>query len=102
MRKRNESIPDPVKQFSYVVVKGPHLRNEKDELIPYRVENYMEYADIAKDQNMEIDINYYLSITIGICACFINENDSYQPPPSHKIMQIKDSNVREKKINKYS
>ena len=24
----------------------------------------MEYADIAKEQNMEIDINYYLGITV--------------------------------------
>ncbi|GBC02496.1 hypothetical protein RclHR1_04650013 [Rhizophagus clarus] len=80
MRERNERISDPSERFSYVVVKGPHLRNEKGRLIPYRVGDYMEYADIAKEQNMEIDINYYLGITVGICARFINENDSYQPP----------------------
>ncbi|PKY33735.1 hypothetical protein RhiirB3_395034, partial [Rhizophagus irregularis] len=102
MRERNERIPDPGEHFSYVVVKGPRLRNEKGRLIPYRVGDYMEYADIAKEQNMEIDINYYLGTTVGMCARFINEDDSYQPPSSHKIMQIKDSDVREKKIDKYS
>ena len=62
----------------------------------------MEYADIAKEQNMEIDINYYLGTTVGMCACFINEDDRYQPPPKDKIMQIKDSDKKEKEIDDYS
>ncbi|CAI2190257.1 10081_t:CDS:2, partial [Funneliformis geosporum] len=90
MRERNERIPDPGEQFSYVLVKGPRLRNEKGRLIPYRVGDYMEYPHIAKDQNMEIDINYYLLTTVAMCTRFINEDDMFQPPPSHKIMQIKD------------
>ena len=102
MRERNESIPDPGERFSYVVVKGPRLRNEKGRLIPYRVGDYMEYADIAKEQNMEIDINYYLGTTVEMCVCFINENDKYQPRSSHKIMQLKDSDEKEKQIDKYS
>jgi hypothetical protein len=36
-----------------------------------------------------------------MCARFINENDSYQPPLSDKIMQIKDSDKREKEIDDY-
>ena len=102
MRERNESIPDPGERFSYVVVKGSRLRNEKGRLIPYRVGDYMEYADIAKEQNMEIDINYYLGTTVGMCARFINEDDKYQPPPSHKITQLKDSDEKEKQTDKYS
>ncbi len=51
---------------------------------------------------MKIDINYYLGTTVGMCAHFINEDDNYQPLPSHKIMQIKDSDVKEKEIDKYS
>ncbi|CAI2191727.1 8394_t:CDS:1, partial [Funneliformis geosporum] len=83
-------------------MKGFRLHDEKGRLIPYRVGDYMEYlSNIGKEQNMEIDINYYLGITVAICARFINENDSYQPHPSHKIMQIKDPDVREKKIDKY-
>ncbi|CAI2197717.1 8813_t:CDS:1, partial [Funneliformis geosporum] len=78
MRERNERIPDPGEQFSYIVVKGPRLRNEIGRLIPYRVRDYMEYpSNIAKEQNMEIDINYYLGTTVTMCARFINENDSY-------------------------
>ena len=37
----------------------------------------MKYANIAKEQNMEIDINYYLGTTVGMCARFINEDDRY-------------------------
>ncbi|CAB5210402.1 unnamed protein product [Rhizophagus irregularis] len=81
MRERNERIPDPGERFSYVVVKGPRLRSEEGRLIPYRVGDYMEYAGIAKEKNMEIDINYYLGTTVGMCARFINEDDRYQPPP---------------------
>ncbi len=101
IRERNKRIFDSGEQFSYIIVKGSHLHDEKGRLIPYRVRDYMEYLNIAKEQNMKIDINYYLGITVVMYARFINENDSYQPPPSHKIMQIKDPDVREKKINKH-
>ncbi|CAI2199867.1 12076_t:CDS:2, partial [Funneliformis geosporum] len=79
---RNERIPDPGEQFSYIIVKGPRLRDEKGRLIPYRV-------------------GIIWSITVAMCARFINENDNYQPHLSYKIMQIKDPDVREKKIDKY-
>ncbi|CAI2185392.1 2515_t:CDS:1 [Funneliformis geosporum] len=99
MRERNERIPDSGEQFSYVVIKGPHLRDEKDRLIPYRIGDYMKYlSNITKEQNMKIDINYYLDTTVVICARFINENDSYRPVSSHKIMQIKDPDVRKKRL----
>ncbi|CAB4492569.1 unnamed protein product [Rhizophagus irregularis] len=100
--ERNERIPDLGERFSYVVVKSPHLHSEEGQLIPYRVGDYMEYAGIAKEKNMEIDINYYLGTKVGMCACFINEDDRYQPPPSHKIMQLKYSDEKEKQIDKYS
>ncbi|CAI2192086.1 11538_t:CDS:2, partial [Funneliformis geosporum] len=102
MREKNKRIPDPGKQFSYIVMKGPRLRDEKGKFIPYRVGDYMEYpSNIGKEQNMKIDINYYLDTTVAICARFINKNDSYQPHLSHKIMQIKDPDMKEKKIDKY-
>ncbi|CAI2201787.1 1122_t:CDS:1, partial [Funneliformis geosporum] len=54
MRERNERIPNPGKQFSYIVVKDSCLRDEKGRLIPYRVGDYMEYpSNIAKEQNMK-------------------------------------------------
>ncbi|RGB22618.1 hypothetical protein C1646_775809 [Rhizophagus diaphanus] len=64
--------------------------------------DYMEYVGIAKEKNMEIDINYYLGTTVGMCARFINEDDRYQPSPSHKIMQLKYSDEKEKQTDKYS
>ncbi|CAI2176402.1 9238_t:CDS:1, partial [Funneliformis geosporum] len=74
MRERNERIPDPGEQFSYIIVKDSYLRDKIGRLIPYRVKDYMEYpSNIAKKQNMEIDINYYLGTTVAMCACFINE-----------------------------
>ena len=35
-------------------------------------------------------------------ACFINDDERYQLPPSHNIMQIKDSDEREKRVDAYS
>ena len=62
----------------------------------------MEFANIAKEFNMEIDVSYYLEQTVGMCAHFINEDDMFQPPSSDKIMQIKDTDKREKQIDDYS
>ena len=62
----------------------------------------MEYLDFAKEHNMKIDINYYLEKTAGLCARFINGNEKYQLLTSHKIMQIRDSDEREKQMDAYS
>ena len=51
---------------------------------------------------MEININYYLESVLGLCAWFINEDEKYQPPSSHKIMQLEDSDEKEKQIDAYS
>ncbi|RIA85344.1 hypothetical protein C1645_830949 [Glomus cerebriforme] len=101
MRERNERIPDPGERFSYIIVKGPLLYNKKSRKEPHRVGDYMEYTNIAKEENMKIDINYYLGTTVAMCACFINEDDRYQPLPSHKITQLKNSDEKEKQINIY-
>jgi len=59
----------------------------------------MEFPDIAKELNIEIDIGHYLKKTVGLCARFINDDERYQPP---NIIQIKDSDEREKRVNAYS
>ena len=100
--KYEERIPDPGERFSYVIVKGERCRDDNGRLIPYKVADYMQFPDIAKEFNMEIDINYYLEKTAGMCARFINEDDRYQPPPLHEIMQIKDMDKREKRIDAHS
>ena len=71
MKEKKLSIPDPSERFSYVVVNGLPLRDEKDQKIPRRNADYMEYPDFAKEHNMEIDINHYLEKTAGLCARFI-------------------------------
>ncbi|CAJ0642947.1 922_t:CDS:1 [Entrophospora sp. SA101] len=40
--------------------------------------------------------------TLGLCARFINEDEKYQPLSTHKIMQLKDSDEKEKQIDAYS
>jgi hypothetical protein len=37
-----------------------------------------------------------------MCARFINEDDSYQPDLTNKIMKIEDTDEREKQIDDYS
>ena len=61
----------------------------------------MKFTNIAKEFNMEIDISYYLEQTVGMCAHYINKDNSYQLPLLDKIMQIKDLNKREKEIDDY-
>src|SRR4051812_34176799 len=94
-KKKNVKILDSDEQFSYIMVKNEFCYKE-DGTKSTRKYDYMEYASITKEQNMEVDIGYYLKQTVGMCARFINEDDSFQPSPSDKIMQIKDSDEREK------
>ncbi|CAG8451105.1 4856_t:CDS:2, partial [Cetraspora pellucida] len=61
-----------------------------------------KFSDIAKELNIEIDISHYLEQTVGLCACFINNDKSYQPPSLYKIMQLKDLDKKEKQIDIYS
>ncbi|CAI2192453.1 12292_t:CDS:1, partial [Funneliformis geosporum] len=75
MRERNKRIPDSSECFSYIIVKGPSLYNKEGRKEQHKVGDFMKYADIAKEQNMKIDINYYLETITAIYACFINEDD---------------------------
>ena len=77
MKKKNERIPDPSECFSYIVIKSLPFYKEQGGKVPHRVRDYMEYADIAKEHNMEIDINYYLGTMVGMCARFISEDNNY-------------------------
>ena len=68
IRKKNKRIPNSSKWFSIIVIKGPPLYNKQGKKISHRVGNYMKYADITKEYNIEIDINYYLGKMMGIYA----------------------------------
>src|SRR6266496_4125733 len=100
--KYENKILDSGKRFSYVVVKGDPLYDENGKKQSRRVADYMEFLDIAKELNIEIDIGHYLEKTVGLCARFINDDERYQLPPSHNIMQIKDSDERKKRVDAYS
>ncbi|CAI2194354.1 6093_t:CDS:2, partial [Funneliformis geosporum] len=90
-----------LKEISYIVV-NDDPRYKKDGSKSTRKGDYMEFPEIAKEFNMKIDIRHYLEQTVGMCARFINEDNMFLPPSSDKIMQIKDSDIREKQIDKYS
>ncbi|RGB25372.1 hypothetical protein C1646_771827 [Rhizophagus diaphanus] len=77
MRKRiangekNIKIPDSGEHFSYVVVNdGPCYK--EDSMKSTRKGDYMEFTNIAKEFNMEIDVIYYLEQMVGMCARFIS------------------------------
>ena len=99
--EKNVKIPDSGERFSYIVVNNGS-RYKKDGSKSTRKGDYMEFSEIAKEFNMKIDISHYLEQTVGMCARFINEDDMFILLSSDKIMQIKDSDIREKQIDKYS
>src|SRR3989442_1710401 len=68
------------------------VKQGKSQLLKFIGEKIMREA---------MDINYYLGTTVGMCASFIKKDDKYQPPPKDKIMQIKDSDKKEKEIDDY-
>jgi len=75
--KYENKIPDSGERFSYVIVKGGPLYDENGKKQPRRVADYMEFPNIAKELNIEIDIGHYLEKTVGLCACFINDDERY-------------------------
>nr|CAG8613043.1 4073_t:CDS:1 [Entrophospora candida] len=96
-------IPDPGEHFNYVVTKadadfdlsGKRLHPTKGDL--------MEFVDVAKELEKELDYLYYLrDDIIGLCARFIMYDDRYQPPSSDKIMELEDSDKKYKEIDIYS
>ena len=58
-RRKNIKIPDSDKHFSYVVM-NDNSRYKEDSTKSTRKGDYMEFANIAKEFNMEINISYYL------------------------------------------
>ena len=75
-RKKNIKISDSDKHFSYIVM-NDSFRYKKDGTKSIKKGDYMEFANIMKEFNMKIDISYYLEQMVGMCACFINEDDGF-------------------------
>ena len=57
--EKNIKIPDSGEHFSYVVV-NDSFRYKEDSTKSTEKSNYMKFANIEKEFNMEIDISYYL------------------------------------------
>ncbi|CAG8580846.1 9227_t:CDS:2, partial [Ambispora gerdemannii] len=79
-------IPEPGERFEYVVV-------END--LSQKVGDKMEYPEVARCLGKKIDISYYLKSVIGLCARFINYDDSYQPSSEtllEALKKLKDGN----------
>lgn len=88
---------DPGERFSYVIVKNDILYDMQGKKLNIKVGDMMEYAHIAKRDNMQIDVVYYLiHYVIGICARFISSNEQFMPPES-KLHDMDD-----KKIDEYT
>ncbi|RGB26325.1 DNA polymerase family B-domain-containing protein [Rhizophagus diaphanus] len=79
-------IPELGERFEYVVV-------END--LSQKVGDKMEYPEVARCLGKKIDISYYLKSVIGLCARFINYDDSYQPSSEtllEALKKLKDGN----------
>ncbi|CAI2196639.1 5316_t:CDS:1, partial [Funneliformis geosporum] len=57
--EKNIKIPDSGERFSYIIMNNSP-RYKKDGSKSTRKDNYMEFVNIAKEFNMDIDIRYYL------------------------------------------
>ncbi|RGB29536.1 hypothetical protein C1646_766510, partial [Rhizophagus diaphanus] len=63
----------------------------------------MEFADVAKELEKELDLYHYFKKTIiGLCARFIIYHKKYEPQPSSRIMQIEDPDEKYKQIDDYA
>lgn len=85
---------EPGERFNYVLIKNNIIYDHKGRKINIKAGDMMEYAHIAKSENMKIDISYYLiHYVIGTCARFINSEKMFLP-------EIPD--IDEKKNDDYS
>ena len=71
---------EPGERFNYVIVKNDILYDLQGKKVNIKVGDIMEYAHIAKQYNMQVDIIYYLiHYVIGICARFISSYEQFMP-----------------------
>lgn len=86
---------DPGEKFSYVLVKSDLLYDLKGNKIAIKAGDLMEYSHIAKQENMSIDIVYYLiHYVIGICARFISSDEQFMPNIPLDDKKLDDYNIK--------
>lgn len=96
---------EPGERFSYVLIKNEILHNFQGKRMAIKVGDLMEYAHIAKEKNMQIDIAYYLIHYItSICARFISSDDQFMPPnpePDEKKLDDYTIKMAKKMLEEY-
>jgi hypothetical protein len=83
-------------KFSYVLVKNDLFYDHQGRKINLKKGDIMEYYHIAKEDNLPIDIIYYIThFVIGTCARFISSDDQFMPKDTN-------TNRTEDQIDVYS
>ncbi|CAI2166165.1 15662_t:CDS:1 [Funneliformis geosporum] len=73
-------LPEPGEQFSYVIAKIQDSVDLKGCKVYSRKGDRMEFAHVARQLDMKVDISYYLiNYIVGLCARFINYDEHFQP-----------------------
>jgi DNA polymerase elongation subunit (family B) len=91
---------DPGERFSFVYVKNDTLYDMRGYKRNIKASDIMEYAHVAKEFNMQIDIIYYLiHYVIGTCARFISSYDQFVPSNKDELSdkQLDDISVKNAK-----
>jgi DNA polymerase elongation subunit (family B) len=90
-------IPQPGERFEYVVVKKyPFRYDMKGRKTKLKIGEMWEYYTYAKEQNLQIDLDYYMTGgIIGQFAQFVAYHPEFQVPPSDSTPEMYD--VAEKK-----
>jgi len=66
MKQENKLIPTPGERFSYVIIKRyPYKYDYKGRQIPLLKADKMEYLDVVKQYNYDIDLKYYFDNQIN-------------------------------------
>ena len=70
---------EPGERFKYVLVQPTEIYNLRGNIINIKTGNLMEYAHVAKQENMPIYVTHYMKhFVVGICARFINFDDQFK------------------------
>src|SRR6266496_4610114 len=102
-RKCDTKILVPGERFSYVVTHPDMTFDLHDRKLNPTKGEKMEFVDVAKELDKELDLyHYYEKTIIGLCARFIMYDKKYKPTPISRIMQIKDPDEKYMQIDNYA
>lgn len=80
--------PEAGERFQYVLCRTGEAFDLRGYKANPKKGDVMEYASVAKAQNLPIDVATYVkSYVIGLCARFINFEPQYQPPAAGRLTE---------------